>query len=551
MAAVELLNKLTARGVKLRVVGTGKLVCEGDPGEFAGELRDNKEEVFSIIKQQRKKYSKEILNKIIQGDCLDVLKNLPENYIDQVVCDPPFGWGFMGKHWDEAIPGVPVWKEVLRVLKPGGLAFIMSGPRQDGLVQMIENLKTAGFNVHYTSLYWTYASGFTKAKNLAKAIDKQNGKKGKVIGIKKNKIDFSNSRRGDSSFYDAAWRDRNYTDLEITEPETDQAKSLEGAYAGFQPKPAVEVILVVMKPLAEKSYMKQAQANGKGCTWLDRCRIPYANESIPSRDLVKQKSSTVNQVLGSKGNEWQGHQVGRVPANLLVSDNALDNGKKHKGGGVGGRAKHGRGEGYGFKPLGNNVPEIPEDEGGYSRYFSLDAWSERNLPFLLVPKASKTEKNAGLGSLPEKTVSDGRNTPKDNAFQGDVTPRRNTHPCTKPVKLMAYLISMGSRPGDIVLDPFCGSGTTCLAAKLLDRKFIGIERVEAYYEIAKARVENTSTDVPVLRRAVKDIKKHETDREQHQEDDPIKAPEPSIFTNMPQKQLNRLLEAGQEDCQSL
>ena len=94
----------------------------------------------------------------------------------------------------------------------------------------------------------------------------------------------------------AAWQDGNYTDLEVTEPETEQAKELEGAYAGFQPKPAVEVILVVMKPLAEKSYTEQALANGKGCTWMDDCRIPYAAENIPSRDLVKQKSSTGSQV---------------------------------------------------------------------------------------------------------------------------------------------------------------------------------------------------------------------------------------------------------------
>ena len=85
----------------------------------------------------------------------------------------------------------------------------------------------------------------------------------------------------------------------VTEPETEQAQALEGAYAGFQPKPAVEVILVVMKPLAEKSYTEQALANGKGCTWLDNCRIPYATENIPSRDLVKQKSSAGGQVPAS------------------------------------------------------------------------------------------------------------------------------------------------------------------------------------------------------------------------------------------------------------
>ncbi|MFC1818962.1 hypothetical protein ACFL0B_07715, partial [Thermodesulfobacteriota bacterium] len=54
MAALELLNKLNARGIKLRVVGPGKLVCEGNPEEFAEELRTNKEKIYSIIKQQQK-----------------------------------------------------------------------------------------------------------------------------------------------------------------------------------------------------------------------------------------------------------------------------------------------------------------------------------------------------------------------------------------------------------------------------------------------------------------------------------------------------------------
>jgi site-specific DNA-methyltransferase (adenine-specific) len=369
---------------------------------------------------------------------------------------------------------------------------------------MISNLEQAGFLVKFSPIYHTKASGFPKIHNISKAVDKKNGKTGKVVGIKKNKINFSNSRRGDSGFYDAAWQDGNYTDLEVTEPESDQAKALEGAYAGFQPKPAVEVILVVMKPLAEKSYTNQALTNGKGCTWMDDCRIPYGAESIPSRDLVKQKSSTSNQVIASQGEEWQGHQIGRFPANLLVSNNVLD-------------------------------------DGGYSRFFSLDAWAERNLPFLMVPKASTAEKNVGLDGFPEKTVSDGRKTPNDTAFQRDVTPRKNIHPTVKPVKLMAYLITMGSRPGDLVGDFTAGSGTTGVAAKLLGRRFIGIEKEEEYHRIAVARFENASLDVPVLNRAVADIKQHEESREQlHDDDDPVKGPEPCFFSNMPQEQLDKI-----------
>ena len=122
----------------------------------------------------------------------------------------------------------------------------------------------------------------------------------------------------------------------------------------------------------------------------------------------------------------------------------------------------------------------------YSRYFSLDKWSER-YPFLIVPKASKSEKNKGVNTIPIK-VNDGRNTPIDNPFQRGETLRSNTHPTVKPLKLFSYLITMGSREEDIILDPFCGSGTTLIAAHNLHRKYIGIEINQDYLEIAKHRL---------------------------------------------------------------
>jgi hypothetical protein len=107
--------------------------------------------------------------------------------------------------------------------------------------------------------------------------------------------------------------------------------------------------------------------------------------------------------------------------------------------------------------------------GDHSKYFDLDAWAERNLPFLVVPKASQKEKNIGMVE-----------SKKD----------KNVHPTVKPIKLMTYLITMGSREGDVVLDPFCGSGTTCMAAKMLKRNYIGIELDPGYREIALNRVDS-------------------------------------------------------------
>ena len=114
-----------------------------------------------------------------------------------------------------------------------------------------------------------------------------------------------------------------------------------------------------------------------------------------------------------------------------------------------------------------------QDEGGFSRYYSLDAWWNSRLsklpdgvkntfPFLVVPKASKSEKNNGV--------------------------ENNIHPTVKPLNLMSYLVTLGSRKDDVVLDPFMGSGTTPMACVTLGRNYIGVEREEEYFEIAEARV---------------------------------------------------------------
>jgi site-specific DNA-methyltransferase (adenine-specific) len=236
------------------------------------------------------------------------------------------------------------------------------------------------------------------------------------------------------------------------------AEKFEGAYGGCQLKPAVEVIIKVQKPLSENTFAEQALANGKGCLWLDDCRIPYADETdaeqVDANFTGDKHEVGINWSKTKRlGNTFSNR--GRFPANLLVSDNVLDNGES--------KTK------------------------GYSRYFSLDAWAERNLPFLPVPKASKKEKDAGLENVEAVVTNDGRKKPIDNPYQRGKTKRLNSHPTVKPIKLMAYLITMGSREGDVVLDPFCGSGPTCLAAHHLKRRSIGIEIDANYFEVANAR----------------------------------------------------------------
>lgn len=379
------------------------------------------------------------MNNLFNEDCLLALKKLDDNSIDTMVTDPPYALtsivkrfgkegsakakfvkdgsfqrlagGFMGKVWDSSTPSVEIWKECLRVMKPGAFAFICMTPRQDSLAETIIRLSEAGFYMGYSSIYWTYSSGFPKAHNVGK----------------KN-------------------------------------KKMEGGYGGFQPKPAVEIIIVAMKPLTEKTFVAQSLKNGKGVTWMDDCRMPYSDTPKPFGN------STSGFPCWKTNEEYEVSPRGRFPANLLVSDDVLNDGKITKDAGIGGRGKHNRGEGYGFKATGEIDTKKPTTGGSYSRYFDLDKWLSTTYPFLICPKACKSEKNKGCDTV------------------------KNVHPTVKPIKLMSYLIVLGSREGDIVLDPFSGSGTTLVAAKMLGRKYIGCEMDKSYCEIIEARLESVKEE---------------------------------------------------------
>jgi len=509
--------------------------------------------------------------KLYNADCLDVMRKLPDNYIDLIVTDPPyqlnsirkrFGkkgsakaqWGkdgafrrvskgFMGKKWD-VLPPVETWKECLRVLKPGAFAFIMTTPRQDSLCQILTDLSQAGFNMGFSSIYHSYATGFPKANNISKMVDKR----GAVLpdDLRKFKKWFRKQLEKSSktqqqinkecgftaiSYYKTDGKDY-WTSAFPTEekwvkikqvmnlsnkwdklikrydkergfieptgnlhqadktksikfsgkqlsnkPYSKKAKELSGSFGGFQPKPAVEIIIVAMKPLSEKTYVDQALKNKHGITWLGQCRVPYNSKKdiIPQirenkRKVNAGKMYRGNSLLKSKTEATiGGSKKGRFPANLLVSDDVLNDGKITKA------SKKSKGCGKGDiwnKFVGKPAGDTYGDEGSYSRYFSLDSWWQERLkklpesvrkvfPFLIVPKASKRLETKQYG---------------------------NIHPTCKPIKLMSYLITLGSRENDIILDPFAGSGTTLIASKILNRKGIGIELNKEYCGIAKHRI---------------------------------------------------------------
>ena len=526
-------------------------------GKLEEEMRNNKAELLALLRNREvytynhgydSESSKEenhqvdleaediekklLLNANILGDCLNKLKTIPDNSIDLIVTDPPYGIKFMGKKWDKAIPNIDIWKECLRVLKAGAFAFIMSSPRQDQLSRMIINLEDAGFQVGFSSLYWTFASGFPKARNISKAIDKR-------LGVEREKLERNPNSRENCDKSNTIYKSGTVGKTSYhTKPVTEEAKKLDGSYAGFQPKPAVEVIIVAMKPCNEKTHTDQALSNGKGITWLDDCRIPYADDGDFNACDKKQKSFHGAKNIGSitegkttflngdiKVKAPSASNSGRFPANLVVSDDIIDDCKKNKSGDWS-RNKNGR------KCIvsANNDQQmrwkqIDEQPNGYSRFFSLDSWAkvnlqdlpetvQRNLPFLIVPKASKKEKDAGLEQINIKSTGNKGNglgrvcehcgapqlKPCDCEPKSWINPKvKNNHPTVKSIKLMAYLITMGSRENDIILDPFSGTGSTCIAAKMLNRNYIGIEISSEYHEIADLRIENANKDNTIIK----------------------------------------------------
>ncbi|MFA5307130.1 MAG: site-specific DNA-methyltransferase [Candidatus Babeliales bacterium] len=445
------------------------------------------------------------------GDSQFILKAIPSNKIDYIVTDPPYGYSFMGKNWDKAVPAIAIWQECYRILKPGAFMFVMSAPRQDVLSEMITRIAKAGFDTSFTSIYWTYASGFPKAMNIAKAVDKRLDVERTVVGTIKTH-DIRNNSLMEARTPEQK-KEQQTIEIEKTVATSPQAKALDGSYGGFQPKPAVEIVIVAMKPLSEKTYVDQALANGHGVTWLDKCRIPHKEPIVLTDRTPRTEENTFNDdTCGFKkevNHIASASQDGRFPANLLVSDDVLNDGSTHKSGTIESHHqidKQKTTEIYGEY---TNLPAEQQttygDSGSYSRFFDLDAWWNKTVdglpenvkatfPFLIVPKASKSERNKDCeelgGTKRFSSVSgvSGKMLPSKSANLESHEVTGNFHPTVKPLKLMCYLITLGSQANDIVLDPFNGSGTTCLAAKIMNRQWLGVDISDEYCKIESARL---------------------------------------------------------------
>ena len=183
------------------------------------------------------------LGQLYLGECREVLAALDPASVHAVVTDPPYGFKFMGKRWDYDVPCVEEWREVLRVLKPGGHLLSFGGSRT--YHRMVVNIEDAGFEVR-DQIQWLYGSGFPKSVDVSRAIDKAAGADRKVVGKKTGRLaePVNDIRNGN---YGGGATGRGRLDCSaITAPTTAASAAWDGW--GTALKPAHEPICVAESP---------------------------------------------------------------------------------------------------------------------------------------------------------------------------------------------------------------------------------------------------------------------------------------------------------------
>ncbi len=481
----------------------------------------------------------DFINKIHQGNNLDILKEMPSNSIDSIITDPPAGISFMGKHWDSDKGGRDVWIKWLsdvfieskRVLKPGGHALVWSLPRTSHWTGMA--LEDAGFEVRdkifdllsANNIYndfmlslnleqqkmWglileslspsaiehIFGSGFPKSLDISKSIESKlilgschntqfknlDGEKG-ISQLGYRTMDFENDNRPSN------YNGQQYNKIvNLTTPE---AKQWSGWGTGL--KPAVECWWLVRKPISEPTVAENVLKYGTGGINIDECRIPTDGRPLREvHDLREDVDYSGNSLAGRldgslKSSKAVGSTIqGRFPANIIHdgSDEVLkefpitSSGKAEIGTGREGNFTKGI---YGAKS--SKITSCYADTGTAARFF-------------YCAKPSRAERDNGLEDMEEQQIDTGRkegNPGGDNPRNRGVLKRANNHPTVKSQALMEYLIKLIAPPNGIVLDMFAGSGSTLIAAKKLGCQYIGIEIEPNYCKIAELRIANVRSE---------------------------------------------------------
>lgn len=250
--------------------------------------------------------------KTYNGDCIEEMRKLNDNSVDSIVTDPPYELGFMGKSWDSTgiAYNIDVWREALRVLKPGGHMLAFGGTRT--YHRMACAIEDTGFEIR-DQMQWLYGSGFPKSMDISKAIDKAARAKREIIGKSHSK----GIRSGQNHIVGDNYECSGYP---ITIPATTEVKQWDGW--GTALKPANEPIVVARKPLSEKTVAANVMRWGTGGINIDKGRIGTETVvSLPSRNkdckIYAQDKWTKSEAIGKRT-----EHIGRFPANVLFDESA-------------------------------------------------------------------------------------------------------------------------------------------------------------------------------------------------------------------------------------
>lgn len=381
---------------------------------------------------------------LILGDCLESLRTMPENSVDSIVTDPPYGLSFMGKKWDYDVPAVEVWAECLRVLKPGGYLLAFAGTRTQH--RMAVRIEDAGFEIR-DMIAWVYGSGFPKSHN---------------------------GEWGGTALKPAL------------EPITMARKPLVGTVA------------------SNVLEWGTGGLNIDGCRVGDSKNVPASVSRTENAVYGKGLGGHAQDGTESGHNP----NIGRWPANLIHdgSEEVLAAFPQAPGqqAAISGSAPSDKTSNvYGRMRREGEVSADSDNDGAVGFKMKpgmrrLDTGSAAR--FFYCAKASKRDRDEGLDAFAHASAGDmtggraegsaGLNNPRAGAGAGRTGGGKNIHPTVKPTELMAYLCRLVTPTGGVVLDPFMGSGSTGKAAMREGFRFIGCELSPEYIGIASARIEH-------------------------------------------------------------
>lgn len=403
---------------------------------------------------------------VINGDCVDVMADLPANSVDAIVCDPPYGLEFMGQEWDRlGDVRQPFLDEIDRPDNPYGRTPVRYGGGQSyGQVRQVENEGRDNpygrSQVEYGTAQ-SYGAGsddrWTRMQEWHKAWSEQALRVLKPGG---HLLAFGGSRtfhRLVVAVEDAGFEVRDVL-MWLYGTGFPKSKNLTDEWQGWGSalKPAYEPVVMARKPMIG-SLAKNMQVNGVGALNIDAARIATTDRFGGGAKASSTGNATVEFAEGYEaGDGWvPGDEGGRWPANVLMDEDAaaaLDEQTGVTRGGISRACGPTPEDRVAYNGMGAPRPERGyEDQGGASRFF-------------YVAKADKQERQRGLYG------------------------RRNNHPTVKPAEVMRYLIRLVVPRGALVLDPFTGSGSTGLACLDEMVRFVGIERSTEYFDLACARI---------------------------------------------------------------